>query len=142
MNKKKEIEKQLENLLHNSKEVTKLLDKGNNHIVNIHESSIKQENEINKSSKTLNKIMKSFYKLRSWVETKDRIDVKSYKDRYEDNNNNNNVGNYIDNILNETQKHQEQIKFGNDILDENIYRVEENTIKIEGNRNKVKKFMN
>ena len=134
------IEKGLENLLYNSQQVTELLDKSNVYLMDTKNNAEQQEKEINKSSKKIHTITKSFSKLRSWLDTKYNKD-EEVQNHIQQSGKHRDVRDYLDLILIESEKQKEQIKIGNDILDNNIIKLEENTSKIDNNTQRIKTFL-
>ena len=139
-----ELKKSLENLSENSKNVTELLNIGNSHIINIENNTNISRREIKKSNRILNKLSRSFSKIKSWS-----INGYSNITRIENTENEEDrekrcetVEEYLDNIYKESIKHQLEIKRGNDILNSSLIKLDNNKEEIENNINQMKKILN
>ncbi len=136
-----ELKKSLENLSENSKNVTELLTIGNNYIDNIENKNIESKIKIRRSKRILNRISRTFSKY--WPTENEEI-IKKNKEKQEEKKKESNetCQDYLDEIYNESMKHQEMIKNGNDKLDSSIMILENNKDEMDKNIIKMKKILN
>tara|TARA_B100000941_G_C28481090_1_gene542188 strand:- start:46 stop:471 length:426 start_codon:yes stop_codon:yes gene_type:complete len=137
-----ELKKSLENLSENSKNVTELLTIGNNYIDNIENKNIESKIKIRRSKRILNRISRTFSKY--WpTENEEKVEGKN-KEKVENKKKESNetCHDYLDDIYNESIKHQELIKNGNERLDSSIIILENNKDEMEKNIIKMKKILN